>query len=194
MALQTPPSEPAERLQPGSESTGYHRAVGRRRLRVLLAGCVGALLGIGAYTFRYAEGLSYFSTEPSACANCHIMQSQYQSWGRASHHSVAVCVDCHLPHAGLRKLLAKAENGYRHSKEFTAQTFAEPIFVQATGQAILEENCRRCHAELTAALDSGAHLAKDRVRCVHCHSMVGHGEPARLGGPLPYVRTTRNVP
>ena len=116
MALQTQPSEPAELLPAGQRSTGYHRAVGRRRLRVLLAGCVGALLGIGAYTFRYAEGLSYFSTEPSACANCHIMQSQYQSWGRASHHTVAVCVDCHLPHAGLRKLLAKAENGYRHSK------------------------------------------------------------------------------
>ena len=29
---------------------------------------MGLFIGIGAYTFRYAEGLSYFSTDPAACA------------------------------------------------------------------------------------------------------------------------------
>jgi hypothetical protein len=40
----------------------------------MLAIAFGIFVGIGGYTFRYAEGLSYFSTDPAACANCHIMQ------------------------------------------------------------------------------------------------------------------------
>lgn len=171
----------------------------RRLLRVLLACALGVLLGIGVFTFRYAEGFSYFSQSPTACANCHIMQSQYDSWQKASHHTVAVCIDCHLPHSGLRKWLAKAENGYRHSKEFTAQSFAEPIFVKGRSRAILEENCRRCHGALVAELAPGASARAARGQdsagadCLHCHAGVGHGEAARLGGPLRGdERTIRN--
>ena len=47
---------------------------------VLLAGLVGLVAGIGLFTFDYGEGLSYFSTDPRACANCHIMNDQYASW------------------------------------------------------------------------------------------------------------------
>ena len=47
---------------------------------VLLAGLVGLVADIGLFTFDYGEGLSYFSTDPRACANCHIMNDQYASW------------------------------------------------------------------------------------------------------------------
>ncbi len=69
----------------------------------IIALLTGALAGISVFTFHYAEGFSYFSTDPAACANCHIMQSQYDSWQKASHHGLATCVDCHLPHQGLAK-------------------------------------------------------------------------------------------
>ena len=36
----------------------------RPRAASLVAALLGALVGLGAYTFRYAEGLSYFSTDP----------------------------------------------------------------------------------------------------------------------------------
>ena len=65
---------------------------------IALAVALGLAAGIGLYTFRYAEGLSYFSTEPAACMNCHIMRPQYDSWLKSSHHDVATCIDCHLPH------------------------------------------------------------------------------------------------
>lgn len=84
------------------------------RVAIALAALVGAALGVGGTTFRYAEGLSYLSTDPAACANCHIMQPQYDSWQKASHHTVATCVDCHLPHDFIGKYYAKAENGYHH--------------------------------------------------------------------------------
>jgi cytochrome c nitrite reductase small subunit len=68
--------------------------------RILLAVVIGAFIGISLYTFRYAEGFSYFSTDPKACMNCHIMKPQYDSWQKASHHSNASCVECHLPLLG----------------------------------------------------------------------------------------------
>ncbi len=150
----------------------------------LLAAVSGAGGGVGAYTFRYAEGFSYLGSDPEICVNCHIMQPQYDGWQKASHHTVARCVDCHLPHDFVPKYIAKAENGFRHGREFTAGTFEQPITVKARGRVILQENCVLCHADLIADLGPGAHEGPAGVECVHCHPTVGHGEKAGLGGPL----------
>lgn len=136
---------------------------------------VGLVLGLSLFTFDYAEGLSYFSTDPAACANCHIMNEQYDSWQKASHHTAAKCVDCHLPHQFVPKYLAKAENGYFHSKGFTFQDFHEPIMIKPKNAHILQENCLSCHADVVHELVAGATSERNAVRCVHCHISVGHG-------------------
>jgi cytochrome c nitrite reductase small subunit len=117
------------------------------------------------------------------------MQREYDSWQKASHHTSAVCVDCHLPEAFVPKYLAKAENGWRHGKLFTTGGFVEPIEVKPAGISILENNCVRCHGEITG--DMRLHATQGarsdhpgNVSCLHCHSGVGHGEKAGLGGPL----------
>ena len=152
------------------------------RAALILAILLGTSLGISGYTFRYAEGLSYLSTDPAACVNCHIMRPQYDSWQKASHHTAATCVDCHLPATGLRKWIAKSEHGYRHSKAFTFQDFAEPIRITEADSALVQENCLRCHGDLVHDLVAGATTDRDAIRCVQCHSAVGHGESAGLGG------------
>lgn len=151
---------------------------------LVLAIALGIAGGIGSYTFRYAEGLSYFKTDPKACVNCHIMQPQYDAWQKASHHTSAVCVDCHLPQEFFSKYLAKAENGWRHGERFTTGQFVEPIVVQARGREILQENCLRCHGELTHAIARPEAAPNDDLSCLHCHSSAGHGEKTGLGGPL----------
>ncbi|GJM44738.1 MAG: hypothetical protein DHS20C21_15800 [Gemmatimonadota bacterium] len=148
-----------------------------------MAVAVGVLVGAGGFTFRYAEGLSYFSTDPAACANCHIMQTQYDSWQKASHHTVARCVDCHLPHDFVGKYLAKASNGYHHSKGFTFQDFHEPIRIKPGNSAILQANCLGCHNDMVHNLVAGVTTDVDAVSCVHCHRDVGHGPTVGLGGP-----------
>jgi cytochrome c nitrite reductase small subunit len=150
---------------------------------VLLAALSGVLLGVGAYTFNYAHGLSHLSSDPKACVNCHIMQPQYESWQKSSHHAVAWCVDCHLPHDFIGKYVAKAENGWHHSKGFTLQDFHEPIMIKQKNAAILQENCLGCHGDLVHELAAGVNGDPDEVQCVHCHSGVGHGETVGLGGP-----------
>lgn len=146
-------------------------------LRVLLALALllGALAGLGLYTFTYAEGLSYFSSDPRYCVNCHIMRDEYDGWRKASHHAAAVCVDCHLPHALVPKLFAKADNGYRHSRGFTLQDFHEPIMITRGNAAILQDNCVRCHAAIVEEMLQRGPRFADRTSCVHCHSHVGHG-------------------
>ena len=80
-------------------------------------------MGVGGYTFLYAEGFSYMSDDPAVCVNCHIMQPQYDSWQKASHHTVATCVDCHLPHDFFRKYLAKAETAGITPRGLRCRTF-----------------------------------------------------------------------
>jgi len=150
---------------------------------LLLGTLAGVLLGVGAYTFQYAEGFSYLSSDPAACANCHIMQSQFESWQKSSHHAVAKCVDCHLPHDFIGKYIAKAENGYHHSRGFTFQDFHEPIMIKPKNAGILQDNCLACHGDLVHDLVGGVNGGPGEVQCVHCHAGVGHGETAGLGGP-----------
>jgi cytochrome c nitrite reductase small subunit len=142
-------------------------------LRLLAALAVGLFLGVAAFTFHYGEGTSYFSTDPRACVNCHIMQPQYDSWTHSSHHAVAGCVDCHLPHSFIPKYLAKGENGLRHSWAFTFQNFHEPIQITARNARILQNNCVHCHEPL--AHEMLVVEPDEAISCVHCHAQVGHG-------------------
>lgn len=146
-----------------------------RKSIIALAVLGGVLVGIGFYTFIYAHGISYFSSDPRACINCHIMNDQYNSWNKSSHHAAAGCVDCHLPPSGLPKLIAKGSNGWHHSKAFTLQNFHEPIMITPKNAQILQDNCLRCHGDLVQDLVHGATTDKDAVKCVHCHRTVGHG-------------------
>jgi cytochrome c nitrite reductase small subunit len=145
---------------------------------LVLAVFTGVFVGVGSFTFDYAEGLSYFSTDPKACANCHIMNPQYDSWSRGPHHAAAKCVDCHLPHEFIPKYVAKAENGYHHSKGFTLQDFHEPILIKPKNAGILQESCLRCHGDFVHEIVAGSTTAKNAVECVHCHRSVGHGPRA----------------
>lgn len=152
----------------------------RSRVRWLLAAAVGVALGLGAYTFLYASGLSYFSNDPAACANCHVMNEHLASWQKSVHHTVATCNDCHTPHEPLPKLMAKAINGWNHSRRFTLQDYPEHIRITELNARNLEHNCAGCHQSLVsdafpAAADAHSGPHGDELRCTHCHAGVGHG-------------------
>jgi len=154
-----------------------------KKRAIVMAVLIGFLIGTGAFTFRYAEGFSYFSADPKACVNCHIMTPQYDSWQKSSHHGVATCVDCHLPHTFFAKYMAKAENGYHHSKGFTLQDFHEPIMIKEKNHQILQHNCVQCHEDMVHELFRRDITRPDAVNCMHCHAAVGHGTlPTSIGG------------
>ena len=94
---------------------------------VIVVVVLGVALGLGVYTFAYARGWAYMTDNPQACANCHVMNEQYDGWIKRSHRSVAVCNDCHVPDNVVAKYATKARNGFWHSYYFTMGNFPEPI-------------------------------------------------------------------
>jgi len=136
----------------------------------LLSALVGVLLGVGGYTFWFAQGHSYLSNDPQACANCHIMRDYLDSWQKSSHHARAVCNDCHTPTAVLPKMWTKLDNGWNHSLKFTLQNFREPLRIREVNARRLEANCMGCHAGLVSEI-----LPEGRAGCTRCHAGVGHG-------------------
>jgi cytochrome c nitrite reductase small subunit len=150
------------------------RRFGRTATLLLgLSAIVGVLIGLGAYTFSYAEGTSYLSNNPEACVNCHVMWDQYDSWTASSHSAAARCVDCHLPHPTIPKWISKAENGWFHSVAFTLQNFPEPIRIKPRNRAIVQRNCVGCHTSMVHEM-LPATADGEAVTCMHCHVEVGH--------------------
>lgn len=142
---------------------------------LILSAFTGALLGSGCYALYYGEGTSYLSSDPRACVNCHIMREHYDGWLKASHHAVATCNDCHLPHDSLGKYLVKAENGFWHSKGFTLQDFHEPIRIRPGNARVLNRNCVECHQAMVSEIVRHGGDDEESGSCVRCHAQVGHG-------------------
>ena len=135
----------------------------------------GAAMGLGLYTFVYAEGMSYLEDDAATCANCHIMQDHYDAWAKSSHQAVAVCNDCHTPHAFVPKYMVKALNGYHHSLAFTTGNFHDPIIITSRNRRVTQAACRYCHADIVEEIDrfGEGEMALD---CIRCHDTVGHME------------------
>jgi cytochrome c nitrite reductase small subunit len=166
---------------------------------ILAAAAIGLAVGLGAYTFVYAKGASYLSTDPAVCANCHIMNEHFAAWQRSSHRAVAGCSDCHMPHDVVGKYLTKASNGFWHSVAFTSGRFPDPLMIKPHNRAIVERSCRYCHEAVTEAilasagpegsieagvggsptstrpqLHDGAGAAGTELSCTFCHTYAGH--------------------
>lgn len=139
-----------------------------------LAVLIGLAVGLGTFTFAYARGYSYLLDDPVACANCHVMNDQFDGWIRSSHRNVATCNDCHTPHDNVvSKYWVKAKNGFWHSYYFTTGTFHEPIRITGSNRVVTEAACRHCHGDMIEAMDAG-HAGADEASCIRCHGSVGH--------------------
>ena len=142
---------------------------------IALAVLIGAIIGLGAFTFAYAQGPSYLTNNPEACANCHIMREYYDGWVRSGHNHVAVCNDCHTPHDNiLAKYAVKGLNGFRHSYAFTTGAFEEPIRITPFDRSITQHACLSCHGDLVSSISHPE--SREPTDCLTCHAGVGHGK------------------
>lgn len=141
---------------------------------------LGAAIGIGGYTFFYANGTSYLSNRPEACANCHVMREVLQDWRSGDHHHVAVCNDCHVPQGRIAKWIVKGINGFHHSYAFTFTETPVSIRAMALSRRIVQDNCLRCHAQMFAdpsissVSHNNNHTSATPNNCISCHRQVGH--------------------
>lgn len=159
-----------------SEATASKRGVTSTQVLALsVAVMCGVFGGLGFFTFGYGEGHAYLGNNPATCANCHVMQSYYDSWQKSSHHAVAVCNDCHAPHDLVGKYLTKADNGFFHSLAFTTGDYKDPIQIKPRNSRVVQQACLDCHKDLVNHM-LPAEPAGDMLSCVHCHASVGHAQ------------------
>lgn len=138
--------------------------------------CFGLVIGLGSYSVIYAKGYSYLSDDPNACINCHIMRENLDTWSKSTHHHVAKCNDCHLPHNIVGKYAVKALNGFNHSAAFTLGNYKDPIQIKEHSLNIVKNSCVSCHGEMTQALNHLNNNKNETSDCLHCHRSVGHSK------------------
>lgn len=148
------------------------RAVSLWSLAVVVL--LGIFVGLGTFTFDYAEGLAYFSDDPEACLNCHVMRPQFEGWNHSSHKNVATCNGCHTPHTFPEKYIIKGINGWNHSLAFTTGNYPDPIRIRGFNADVVQANCVDCHQGLVSQIHS-SEPGQERS-CIACHGNVGHGK------------------
>ena len=162
---------------------------------------LGITVGAGVFVAHISRATSYLSDEPETCINCHVMATQYVTWQHSSHGRVATCNDCHVPHTSLPAHFAfKAKDGLWHATVFTMRWEPQVIRLSKGAVAVVEDNCRRCHADLLQNVQLAAHSLGD-LRCWECHREVPHGSvrslaaaPGVLQPQLPPVHNSLQEP
>ncbi len=150
------------------------RPEGRSRLWFVAATiALGVLGGLGAFTLGYGDGAAYLEDNPAGCANCHVMQAQYDSWINSSHQAVATCNDCHVSHHPIGKWITKADNGFFHSLAFTTGGFPDPIRIKPRNRRVTQAACLSCHGDFVHGALAGVE-DDEAARCARCHLDVGH--------------------
>lgn len=151
-------------------------------MKYVAIGCVVVTVGMVAYVVKASNMVSYLSSDPQVCINCHPMQTQYATWQHSSHRAKVTCVECHLPQDSLAgKLIAKSRDGFKHSVAMTLRTYGYNIRASASASDRIQANCIFCHREivsqimLTSALYGSEEEGESGRRCWSCHREVPHG-------------------
>ena len=135
------------------------------------------------YTLKASKAISYFSSDPKACINCHVMNSAYATWQHSSHFKIK-CVQCHLPtHSTLQKYFAKMKDGFNHSVAFTTNDYDHSIKISKDGALRVQKNCISCHSSLVSNVkgNRGTYHSvnlsngNEQRKCWACHRTVPHG-------------------
>jgi cytochrome c nitrite reductase small subunit len=143
-----------------------------------------AVVGVFVNLVYESKMLSYLSSDPTACINCHTMTTSFATWQHSSHRNRATCVDCHLPRDSfINKMLAKSRDGYNHSVAMTFKTYANNLRISSDAAKRIQDNCISCHREIVSQMLANSALyqkvADSTVqmgrRCWECHRGLPHG-------------------
>lgn len=145
--------------------------------------CVAAVIVVSGYVVYESRALSYLSSDPKVCINCHTMNTHYASWQHSSHRNWATCVDCHLPRDSfVNKMLAKARDGFNHSVAMTLGDYGSNLRATEDAAQRIQTNCISCHQEAVSQMQANAQLYQNTEAdvpmgrtCWECHRGLPHG-------------------
>jgi len=132
-----------------------------------------AVIALGFFVY-VTDAPAYGGSAPETCANCHVMDSQYENWYHAPHEKFTECVDCHLPHENIVVYyLEKGRQGAKDVYAFTTGNIPVPIRASDKTREIIQANCIHCHEGLVEDILMG-NQPFDRY-CWDCHRNIAHG-------------------
>ena len=146
------------------------------------------VISMFAYLVNESKMLSYLSSDPKACINCHTMNTHYATWQHSSHRETATCIDCHLPRDSfINKMIAKSKDGFNHSLAMTLGSYGNNLRATNDAARRIQNNCISCHenivsqmlenSQLYQQVDSKVQMGR---RCWDCHRDVPHGTTRNL--------------
>jgi cytochrome c nitrite reductase small subunit len=143
---------------------------------------MAAVIALGFFVY-VTDAPAYGGSAPETCANCHVMDSQYENWYHAPHEKVTECVDCHLPHTNVvAYYLEKGRQGAKDVYAFTTGNIPVAIRVSERSRSIIQSNCLRCHQATVESVVMGVQPF-DRY-CWDCHRNVAHGTRGAASAPF----------
>lgn len=144
------------------------------------------VLSILGFFFVMVLGVGKYSTSPSFCNSCHIMEPYYAAWEKSKHKHVA-CVDCHYPPGTPRTILWKKFQAVSQIVRYVTRTYSSKPFAEIEDTSCLRSGCHstrllkgRFISEKGIKFDHAAHLLEEKnerqLKCVTCHSQVVVGK------------------
>ena len=141
-----------------------------------------AVMALGFFVY-VTDAPAYGGSDSETCANCHVMDSQYENWFHAPHERVTECVDCHLPHENIAVYyFEKGRQGAKDVYAFTTGNIPVAIRASEKTKGIIQSNCIRCHEATVESVVMGAQPFERY--CWACHRDVSHG--SRGASAVPY--------
>ncbi|MBI4212211.1 MAG: NapC/NirT family cytochrome c [Deltaproteobacteria bacterium] len=129
-------------------------------------------------------GMYTYSTSPSFCNSCHIMQPYYKAWETSSHFGKATCVQCHYPPAkDLAEHLWHKFQASAQVVKYVTRTYSSKPFAEIDDASCLRSGCHSTRllegkviSKQGIHFDHRPHLSETRrgrkLRCVSCHSQI----------------------
>lgn len=153
------PDAPAPAAQPSPPAAPRRR----RRRRWLFVG--GTLGGVLLFLGAALVGAEYYTSRPSFCGTCHIMDPYYESWSHDSHgikHGVK-CVDCHYAPGEQHTIKAKFKGLSQVASYFSGRYGAGRPRAQVADASCLRSSCHGDGAHLGKLLPMGEPRIEKRV-------------------------------
>ena len=132
-----------------------------------------AIFAIG-YFVIVTDAAAYGGNAPETCANCHVMDSQYENWYHSAHENWAKCTDCHLPHDNFAVYYAeKGRQGMKDTYAFVTGNIPEAMRASEKTKEIIQGNCIQCHGRTVDSIVMGDQPFERY--CWDCHRDTAHG-------------------
>jgi cytochrome c nitrite reductase small subunit len=177
-----PESEDAEGLKGPLASTRAALApVKKRHLFVATIGLMG-FMGIGVLLFAGAS--FWWTSQPSFCGRCHVMEPYIAAWEQSPHADVN-CEKCHLT-PGFFGFIGGKISGLQVVANYIRGDYEDWSF----NAAVTNAACLQCHEDITEApihnketgiLVSHKDILESGGKCMFCHSTVAHGSEVPAG-------------